>query len=62
MEALERCGGCPRLVRKDMGTENVVIRDIQRYLRRDDEDDRAVREATSQGQAPRTRELRAGGE
>ncbi|KAE8286914.1 hypothetical protein D5F01_LYC01366 [Larimichthys crocea] len=42
VETLERCGGCPRLVRTDMGTENVVVRDIQRYLRRDDVDDRAA--------------------
>lgn len=42
VEALERCWGCPRLVRTDMGTENVMIRGIQRYLRRDDVDDRAA--------------------
>ena len=42
MEAVERCGGCSRLVRTDLGTENVVVRDIQRYLRRDDVDDRAA--------------------
>lgn len=41
VEAIERLGGCPRLVRTDMGTENVAIRDIQRYLRSDDEDERA---------------------
>ncbi|KAM9735041.1 uncharacterized protein ACNS7B_014401 [Menidia menidia] len=42
VEAVERCGGCPRLVRTDMGTENVVVRDLQRYLRRNDVDDRAA--------------------
>ncbi|KAK7886502.1 hypothetical protein WMY93_026123 [Mugilogobius chulae] len=41
VEAIELIGGVPKLVRTDMGTENVVIRDIQRYLRSDDEDDRA---------------------
>ncbi|CAL9706651.1 unnamed protein product [Knipowitschia caucasica] len=42
VEAVERRGGCPRLVQTDMGTENVVVRDIQRYLRRNDMDDRAA--------------------
>uniref|UniRef100_A0AAV2LUN5 Integrase core domain-containing protein n=1 Tax=Knipowitschia caucasica TaxID=637954 RepID=A0AAV2LUN5_KNICA len=42
VEAVERRGGCPRLVRTDMGTENVVVRDIQRYLRRNYMDDRAA--------------------
>ncbi|KAJ0060283.1 hypothetical protein NL108_007790 [Boleophthalmus pectinirostris] len=41
VETIELLGGCPRLVRTDMGTENVIIRDIQRYLRSDDQDDRA---------------------
>ncbi|XP_049322555.1 uncharacterized protein LOC125806138 [Astyanax mexicanus] len=41
VEAIERFGGCPRLVRADMGTENVTIKDIQMYLRRNNEDDRA---------------------
>ena len=42
VEAVECCGGCPSLVRTDMGTENVVVRDIQRYLRRNGVDDRAA--------------------
>ncbi|KAL3976399.1 hypothetical protein ACER0C_022285 [Sarotherodon galilaeus] len=41
VEAVERRGGFPRLVRTDMGTENVLVRDLQRYLRRNDGDDRA---------------------
>ena len=41
MEAVEQVGGCPRIVRTDLGTENVVIRDIQTFLRQDDTDDRA---------------------
>lgn len=40
-EAIERMGGYPRLLRTDMGTENVVLRDMQVYLRRNDEDNRA---------------------
>ncbi|XP_048124321.1 uncharacterized protein LOC125310724 [Alosa alosa] len=40
-EAIERVGGYPRLLRTDMGTENVVLRDMQVYLRRNDEDNRA---------------------
>lgn len=42
VETLKHLGGCPRLVRTDMGTENVVVRDIQRYLRRNDDDERAA--------------------
>ncbi|XP_019206659.1 uncharacterized protein LOC109196682 [Oreochromis niloticus] len=41
VEAVESRGGFPRLVRTDMGTENVLVRDLQRYLRRNDGDDRA---------------------
>ncbi|KAJ8011875.1 hypothetical protein DPEC_G00062830 [Dallia pectoralis] len=36
--AMQELGGGPRLVRTDMGTENVVVRDIQRNLRSDGED------------------------
>ena len=41
MEALEQFGGCPRIVRTDFGTENVVVRDIQTYLRLSDVDNRS---------------------
>ncbi|XP_055063376.1 uncharacterized protein [Misgurnus anguillicaudatus] len=34
IEAVERLGGCPRIVRGDRGTENGKVRDCQRYLRR----------------------------
>lgn len=34
MEAVERLGGCPRIVRGDRGTENIKVRDFQRFLRR----------------------------
>ncbi|GLD65983.1 uncharacterized protein AKAME5_001741500 [Lates japonicus] len=43
IQAVEEFGGCPRIVRTDAGTENVVVRDIQTYLRRSDVDSRAVR-------------------
>ncbi|KAF6722217.1 hypothetical protein FQA47_016494 [Oryzias melastigma] len=42
LEAVELCEGCPRITRTDLGTKNVVVRDIQRYLRRDCDDDRAA--------------------
>ncbi|XP_041864801.1 uncharacterized protein LOC121654649 [Melanotaenia boesemani] len=42
VEAVERRGGLPKLVRTDMGTENVLVRDLQRHLRRNDVDDRAA--------------------
>ena len=37
LEAVEEMNGCPVLLRGDYGTENVRVRDFQRYLRRDDE-------------------------
>ncbi len=40
-QAVDEFGGCPRIVRTDAGTENVVIQDIQIYLRRNDVDSRA---------------------
>lgn len=33
MEAVERLGGCPRIVGGDQGTENVTVRDFQHFLR-----------------------------
>lgn len=42
VEAVERCGGCPKLIGTDVGTEDVVIRDLQWCLRRNDMDDRAA--------------------
>ncbi|WAR22587.1 hypothetical protein MAR_016561, partial [Mya arenaria] len=36
VEALDEYGGSPRMIRWDFGTENVVVRDLQRYLRADD--------------------------
>ena len=41
LEAVEQFGGCPRIVRTDLGTENVVVRDIQTYLRHSDADSRS---------------------
>lgn len=34
MKAVQRLGGCPRIVRGDRGTENVNVRDFKRFLRR----------------------------
>ena len=42
MEAVERAGGCPRIVRGDRGTENVKVRDFQRFLRRNIQDGSAI--------------------
>jgi len=33
VEATDKLGACPRSMRGDLGTENVLVRDIQRYLR-----------------------------
>ena len=42
MEAVERTGGCPRIARGDRGTENVKVRDFQRFLRRNIHDGSAI--------------------
>ncbi len=41
MESVSSMGGCPLLVRADLGTENVRVRRFQRFLRRHGNDDRA---------------------
>ena len=38
MESVKELGGCPAIMRTDMGTENCVVCEIQRYLRQDDTD------------------------
>ncbi|KAF3844458.1 hypothetical protein F7725_007621 [Dissostichus mawsoni] len=38
---MEQTGGCPWIIRTDLGTENVVVRDIQTFLRRHDNDNRS---------------------
>ena len=38
---VEEFGGCPRIVRGDLGTEIVCVRDSQRFLRENDDDDMA---------------------
>ena len=50
MEAVQRLGCCPRIVRGARGTENVKVRDFQRFLRRNIHDGSAL-PATSKGQA-----------
>lgn len=54
VEALERCGGCPKLVPADMVE---VVKDIQPYLGRNDEDGRAaersyITEVSTENQRP----------
>lgn len=38
LETVGELGGCARILRSDKGTENSSIRDMQRYLRRNDDD------------------------
>ncbi|XP_060912008.1 uncharacterized protein LOC132988566 [Labrus mixtus] len=45
VEAMEEVGGGPRIVRTDQGTENVVVRDIQVFMRRDGLDRRAAEQS-----------------
>ncbi|KAI9538512.1 hypothetical protein NQZ68_031325 [Dissostichus eleginoides] len=42
IEAVEKLGGCPRIVRGDKGTENVKVRDFQRFVRRNIQDGSAI--------------------
>ncbi|KAF3836685.1 hypothetical protein F7725_004149 [Dissostichus mawsoni] len=42
IEAVEKLGGCPRIVRGDKGTENVKVRDVQRFVRRNIQDGSAI--------------------
>lgn len=37
METVVELGGCARIIRADKGTENSCLRDIQRFIRRNDE-------------------------
>ncbi|KAI7801287.1 hypothetical protein IRJ41_003539 [Triplophysa rosa] len=41
VESVMNSGGCPRVIRCDLGTENVIMRDIQMFFRRNDGDERA---------------------
>jgi len=34
LESVKSCGGCPRIIRGDCGTENVNVRAFQQFLRR----------------------------
>lgn len=41
MEAVDQTGGCPQINRADLGTESVVIQDIQTFLCCHDFDNRS---------------------
>ncbi|XP_041860347.1 uncharacterized protein LOC121652712 [Melanotaenia boesemani] len=41
LETIREIGGCACILRTDMGTENSSVRDMQRYLRRNDDDNQA---------------------
>ena len=49
METVKYFGGCSRVVRTDLGTENTRVRDIQRFLRRNGDDGMAGDNAFIQG-------------
>ena len=38
IDSVQKLGGCPMIVRADMGTENTVVCELQRFLREDGED------------------------
>ena len=38
IDSVQKLGGCPMIVRADMGTENTVVCELQRFLREDDDD------------------------
>lgn len=47
VEALKDCGGCPNTVRGDFGTENILVRDFQEYLRPNGPPESAYKEGAS---------------
>ncbi len=51
MEAISSLHGCPLIIRGDLGTENVCVRLFQRYLRRNDNDNRAGEKSYLEGRS-----------
>lgn len=52
LDAVQSLKGCPRLVRSDCGTENVLIAAMQSYFRANNEDERANTNAHQYGSSP----------
>ena len=49
METIMAAGGCPRVLRSDLGTENTHVRDFQRFLRQNHNDSMAGKCSMIQG-------------
>lgn len=52
LDAVENLKGCPRVVRSDCGTENVIIAGMQSYFRADGNDEFAGTKAHQYGSSP----------
>ncbi|KAK3705576.1 hypothetical protein QZH41_008446 [Actinostola sp. cb2023] len=62
LDAVQNLGGCPRIVRSDCGSENVVIAGMQCYFRAECRDEFLGEKApTNTAPPPLTKELRDGG-
>ena len=51
MEAVTKFGGCPTLLRGDLGTENCIVKDFQKFLRRNRETDEPTEHAYLEGKS-----------
>ena len=51
MEAVTKFGGCPTLLHGDLGTENCIVKDFQKFLRRNGETDEPTEHAYLEGKS-----------
>ena len=51
MEAVTKFGGCPTLLCGDLGTENCIVKDFQKFLRRNRETDEPTEHAYLEGKS-----------
>ena len=63
LDAVHSLKGCPRIVRSDCGTENIIIAAMQCYFRVNDNDEHGGLQAHQYGSdhLPQTNALRVGG-
>ncbi|KAK3753573.1 hypothetical protein QZH41_017856 [Actinostola sp. cb2023] len=61
LDAVQNLGGCPRIVRSDCGSENVVLAGMQCYFRAECRDEFLGERPTNTAPPPLTKELRDGG-
>lgn len=57
LDAVQNVGGCPRIVRSDCGTENVLLAAIQCYFRNNGSDEFAAAKAHQYGSSPSNQQI-----